>query len=198
MNIFEYKIKKMKKIILSTLVLLVTGSIIFISCKSKNDSTAITPTYKDDAGTGGNPNITNVTTTGTVATTSTAYQNSSMSGVGSGNNWSSVGCSGQSCITVTNGGTGTSITICFSAPPTAGTYQFVNSQSALAGTTGKAFMTVNNPTGQPTSSVWYSVAGSVVVALSGTNITASFNNIACLQASSAFPTVTVSGQVGCL
>jgi len=199
MNIFEYKIKKMKKIILSALSVLILGSIIFISCKSKNDSKAITPTYKEDAGTGGNPSITNVTTTGTVATTSTAYQNSSMTNVGSGGTWSSVGCSGQSCITVNNSSTNTSITICFSAPPAAGTYQLVNSQSALAGTTGKAFMTVTNPTGQPTGSVWYSVAGSVVVGpITGTGITATFNNIACLQASSAFPTVTISGQVGCL
>lgn len=187
----------MKKIILSTLAVLVLGSIIFISCKSKNSSNAITPTYKEEGGTGGNPSITNVTTTGTVATTATAYQNSSMANVGLGGTWSSVGCSGQTCLTVNNSSTGTSISICFSSPPTAGTYQLVSSSAALSGG-GKAFMTVNNPTGQPTGSTWYSAAGSVVVTISGTSITGTFSNIACLQAGSAFPTVTVSGQVGCL
>ncbi len=189
----------MKKIILSTLSILAIGSIIFISCKSKNDNSAIKPTYKEEGGTGGNPSITNVTTTGTVATTSTAYQNSSMTNVGLGGTWSSVGCSGQTCITVNNSSIGTSITLCFSAPPTAGTYALVSSQSALTGTTGKAFMTVTNPTGQPTGSIWYSASGSVLVTVStGGAITATFSSIACLQASSAFPTVTISGQVGCL
>lgn len=52
----------MKKIILSALSVLIIGSIVFISCKKKNDDTAITPTYKTDSpsGTGANPNITNV------------------------------------------------------------------------------------------------------------------------------------------
>lgn len=189
----------MRKFILSALSVLVIGSIIFISCKSKNDSSAITPTYKEEGGTGGNPSITNVTTTGTVATTATAYQNSSMTNVGLGGTWSSVGCSGQSCITVTNSSLGTSITLCFSAPPTAGSYVLVSTQAALTGTTGKAFMTVNNPTSQPTGTSWYSVGGSVTVTVSGGGaVTATFTNIGCLQSGSAFPTVTVSGQVGCL
>lgn len=187
----------MKKLILSTLSILALGSIIFISCKSKNDSSAITPQYKEEGGTGGNPSITNVTTTGTVATTATAYQNSSMTNVGLGGTWSSVGCSGQTCLTVNNTSTGTTISVCFSSPPAAGTYQLVNSSAGLAGG-GKAFMTVTNPTGQPTNTTWYSAAGSIVVTISGTSITGTFSNIACLQAGSAFPTVTVSGQVGCL
>jgi hypothetical protein len=37
----------MKKIILSALSVIVIGSIIFISCKPKNDNDAITPTYAD-------------------------------------------------------------------------------------------------------------------------------------------------------
>jgi len=187
----------MKKLILSTFAIAILGSIIFISCKSKNSNDSITPTYKDEGGTGGNPNITNVTTTGTVATTATAYQNSSMTNVGLGGTWSSVGCSGQNCLTVNNTSTGTNISICFSSPPTAGTYQLVSSSAALSGG-GKAFMTVTNPTGQPTGSTWYSAAGSVVITISGSSITGTFSNIACLQSGSAFPTVTVSGQVGCL
>ena len=189
----------MKKIILSTLTVLALGSIIFISCKSKNDSNAVTPKYKDEAGTGGNPNITNVTTTGTVATTSSPNQNSSMTAIGTGGTWSSVGCSGLSCLNISNSSLGTSATLCFSAPPTAGTYALVSSTSALTGTTGKACLTLTNPTGQPTGTSWYSAGGSVVVTVSGSGaITATFNNIACLQSGSAFPTVTASGQVGCL
>ena len=186
----------MKKIILSTLAILLLGSIIFLSCKSKNDSNAITPTYKEEAGTGGNPHITKVTTTGTVATTSTAFQNSSMTGVGTGGTWASVGCSGATCLSITNSSSNTTISLCFSSPPTAGTYQLVSTQSALAA--GKALLTVTNPTGQPTGSIWYSAAGSVVVSSAGTSITGTFANIACLQSGSMFPTVTVSGQVGCL
>ena len=83
----------MKKIILSAFSLLVLGSIIFISCKSKNDSDAITPTYKDEAssGTGANPNITNVTTTGSIVIAPT-QQNSSLAGIGTVGVWSNINC----------------------------------------------------------------------------------------------------------
>lgn len=186
----------MKKIILSLFSVLVIGCLVFISCKSKNDADAITPTYKEEAGTGGNPNITNVTTTGTVSTTSGAFQDSQMSGIGVGGSWSSVGCSGQPCITVSNSSLGTNVTVCFSTAPTAGTYQLVSSSSQLG--PGKAFLTINNPTGQPTGTTWYSSGGTVVVTVNAPSITASFNSVACLQSGTNFPVVTVSGQVGCL
>ncbi len=186
----------MKKIILSAFSILVIGCLVFISCKSKNDADAITPTYKEEAGTGGNPNITNVTTTGTVSTTSGAFQDSQMTGIGVGGSWSSVGCSGQSCITVNNTGLGSSVTICFSTAPTAGTYQLVSSTTQLG--PNKAVLSINNPSGQPTGTTWYSVGGSVVVTVNAPSITASFNNVDCLQAGTNFPVVTVSGQVGCL
>ena len=186
----------MKKIILSTFSVLVIGCLVFISCKSKNDADAITPTYKGEAGTGGNPNITNVTTTGTVSTTSGAYQDSQMSGIGVGGSWSSVGCSGQACLTVSNSSLGSNVTVCFSSAPTAGTYQLVSSTSQLG--PGKAVLTVSNPTGQPTGTTWYSAGGTVVVTINAPSITAAFNNVACIQAGTNFPVVTVSGQVGCL
>lgn len=192
----------MKKIILSAISALVIGSIIFISCKPKNDNDAITPTYKDEAtGTGGNPNITNVTTTGTVSTTSTAMQNSQLTGIGVIGVWSSVNCSNPAptCLTTSNSSLGTTITICFSTAPTAGTYQLVSSSSLLG--PGKAFMTVQNPPQQPTGSTWYSASGSVNVTVAtapATGINASFTNVSCLQSGSNFPVVTVDGQVGCL
>lgn len=187
----------MKKLILSALSIIVIGSIIFISCKPKNDSSAITPTYKDEAssGTGNNPNITNVTTTGTIATTST-QQNSSINNVGDVT-WYSSGCTaGQTCLTNVNNSTATTITVCFSAPPTAGNYQLVNSNGLL--TTGKAFMTVSNPPSQDANSVWYSASGNVTVTISGTGaITATFSNIACFKTVGSFYSVTVDGKVSC-
>ncbi len=188
----------MKKIILSALSIFVVGSILFISCKSKNDNDAITPTYKDEAssGTGNNPNITNVTTTGTVATTST-QQNSSITNVGDAT-WFSSGCqTGQTCLTNVNNSTSTTISLCFFTPPTAGTYQLVGTSGQLA--PGKAFMTITNPPSQDAGSTWYSSGGgSVTVTISGTSITASFTNIACYKAPGTFYSVTVTGQVGCL
>jgi hypothetical protein len=191
----------MKKIILSAFSILVIASIVFISCKSKNDSDAITPTYKDEAptGTGNNPNITNVTTTGTIATTST-QQNSSMSSVGIGSAWTSYGCqAGQTCLTNINTSTSTTISVCFSGTITTGSYALVNQNTPL--TTGKAIMTVINPPSQDAGSVWYSSAGTVNVVVSpapATDIKATFSNIACYKTPGSFYSVTVSGQVGCL
>ena len=189
----------MKKIILSTLSIFVIGSIIFISCKPKNNDDAITPTYKDEAssGTGGNPNITNVTTTGTIATTST-QQNTTLSGIGTVGVWSNINCSTPAplCLVTSNSSLGTSISICFSTAPTAGTYQFVSSQGLLG--PGKAFMAITSPPGQDVGSVWNSDAGSVVVTVSGTGIKATFSNIQCKKTPGSFYAVTASGEVGCL
>lgn len=186
----------MKKIILSAFSVLAIGCLVFVSCKSKNDADAITPTYKEEGGTGGNPNITNVTTTGTVSTTSGAFQDSQMTGIGVGGSWASVGCSGLSYLEVTNSSLGTVVRIEFSSAPTAGSYQLVSSSSQLG--PGKALLIVTNPTGQPTGTVWYSAGGTVTVTVNAPSITASFNNIYCLQPGTNFPVVTVSGQVGCL
>lgn len=189
----------MKKIILSTLSIIALGSIIFVSCAKKTDDNAITPGYSADGkGTGANPNTTNVTTTGTIATTSAANQNSSMTGIGQGGVWTSINCSSPAplCLSSNNSSLGTTITICFATAPVAGTYQLVS--TAAANGPGKAFMTINNPTGQPTGTTWYSSGGTVTVTISGTSITASFNNITCFQAGSIFPSVAASGQVGCL
>ena len=187
----------MKKIILSALSIIALGSIVFISCGKKTDDNAITPTYSvDGGGTGANPNTTIVTTTGTIATTSAANQNSTMTGIGVGGVWTSVNCSGQVCLSSNNSSLGTTISICFATAPVAGTYQLVS--TAAANGAGKAFMTVSNPTSQPTGTTWYSSGGTVTVVVSGTSITASFNNVTCFQAGSIFPSVAVSGQVGCL
>ena len=188
----------MKKIILSSLSVIFIGSIIFISCKSKNDSDAITPTYKAEAssGTGNNPNITNVTTTGTIATTST-QQNSTIPDVGSGAAWTSSGCqAGQTCLVNNNTSTGTTIEVCFFSPPTNGTvYQLVSNGQLSA---GKAVMKVSNPPSQDAGSIWYSSAGNITITISGASITGTFSNIACYKTPGSFYSVVVTGQVGCL
>ncbi|MES2764167.1 MAG: hypothetical protein V4677_18260 [Bacteroidota bacterium] len=187
----------MKKIILSALSLVFIGSIIFISCKPKNDSEAITPTYKDEAssGTGNNPNITNVTTTGTIATTST-QQNSSITGINDvGSPYLNSPCqAGQTCISSYNTSTAATITVCFATPPTAGTYAFVNSSAGLG--PFKAFMTVTNPPGQDANSTWYSGGGSCTVS-TASGVEVSFSNIACYKTVGSFYSVTVSGKVLC-
>jgi hypothetical protein len=186
----------MKKIILSAFSVALIGTLVFISCKPKNDSSAITPTYKDEAtGTGANPATTQVTTTGTVATTSTANQNSALT-VG-GSSWNTPGCTpGQITLTGSNGSTNTTVTMYFSAPPTSGTYTTV---ATNAPTAGRVFIQVNNPPSQPTGSVWNSTAGlNVIVTVTGSQINASFSNVTCVQSGSSFPVVTISGNVGCI
>lgn len=190
----------MKKIILSALSAIIVGGIIFISCKPKNDSDAITPTYKDEApGTGNNPNITNVTTTGTLNTTST-QQNSSLSGIGSGGQWSYTGCqAGQTCFSISNASTGTDVQLCFSSAPTSGTYTLVG-PSALG--PGKATLQITSPPSQDAGTQWFSYAGGsvVVAAPTGTNTTpytCTFSNVACYQTQGSFYSVLASGQVGC-
>jgi hypothetical protein len=187
----------MKKIILSAITTLVVASFILISCKSKNDKDAITPKYKNESG-GGNPyyDPMNVTTTGTTAATGT-HQSSVMTDVGVGSEWLSSGCTATiTTLSNTNSSTGTIITISFLSTPTAGAYTLVSSQNQL--TAGKAFMTVYNPPGQDANTSWYSSGGTCNVAVNGTAITATFNNIACYQSANGFYSVTVSGQVGCL
>ncbi|MBK6983797.1 MAG: hypothetical protein IPH32_03095 [Bacteroidetes bacterium] len=187
----------MKKIILSALSVIVIGSIIFISCKPKNDNDAITPTYKDEAssGTGADPNITNVTTTGTIATTST-QQNSTIPNINAvGSPYLNSPCqTGQTCFSSYNTSTSTTITVCFSAPPTAGPYTLVNSSGLLG--PGKALITVTNPPSQDANSVWTSGGGTVNVS-TASGVEVSFSNIACYRSIGSFYTVTISGKVLC-
>jgi len=188
---------KMKKLILAALAVVLTASTVFISCKSKNSSSAIAPKYKEDAGgTGGNPNTTQVTTTGNVSTTSSANQDSYLN-VG-GSTWSTPGCTpGQTTLTGSNGSTNTTVTMFFSAPPTNGTYTTVASMGALAA--GKVFIQVSNPPSQPLGSIWNSTAAyNVVVTVTGSSISASFTDIPCTQSGISFPIVTINGNVGCI
>lgn len=188
----------MKKIVLSAIAILITASFILISCKSKNDKDAITPTYKNEVGHGGNPyyDPNNVTTTGTTVATGN-HQSTTMTNVGLGSDWLSSGCDSTAVtLSNTNSSTGTVISIKFTVPPVPGVYSLVSSQMQLA--SGKALMTVYNPPGQDAGTTWYSQGGTCTVSSNGTAITATFNNIVCYQTTNGFYSVTVSGQVGCL
>ncbi len=188
----------MKKIILSICSIVAIGGIVFMSCTKKNDDAAITPGYsKDGLGTGANPNTTIVTTTGTIATTSTANQNSSFLGIGQNASWSSVGCvTGQTCLVVTNSSIGANVSVCFNGPVAAGTYALVSNPSSIP--VGSACLKIENPSSQPTGTIWYSASGSVVVTEPTIGkFTATFSSIACFQSGSTFPQVTASGQAAC-
>jgi hypothetical protein len=87
------------------------------------------------------------------------------------------------------------VTVEFTSAPTQGTYTLVS--TAAANGPGKAFMTITNPTGQPTGTNWFSSGGTVTVTVTGTGVTVAFLSIACFQSGSVFPSVTASGQVAC-
>ncbi len=184
----------MKKIIFTTLSLIFALCVVFVSCKSKNNSEAITPGWTT---TGQSPaTATLVTTTGTINTTSSA-QNSAMTGVGVGSFWSSQGCSGASCISVNNSNLGTVVQLCFATGTiTPGSYTIVDQNTSLVG--NNVHLTCTSPSGQVTGSVWYGQSGVVTVSSNATAITGNYNNIPCKKSGTNFPIVTLSGQVGCL
>ena len=144
-----------------------------------------------------NNNTTPVNATGPSLNSSNTNANSTLNGVGTGAAWTSSGCQvGITCLTSINTINNTTVTVCFSALPSQGVYQFVSSSALLA--PGKAFMTVINPPSQPSGSVWYSAAGTTTVYVSAAAITSSFTNIPCLSNPVPLDTVNVSGMVGCL
>lgn len=183
----------MKKILLSSLVVLaLSTTIIVVSCKDKNNNN-ITPTYRNQStGTGANPCLNCVTVTGTSTPQTPATENSSLYTGGSG--WSYNACS-----TTPNAMTGfngpTQVQIVFGGGLSAGTYAFTSGIP----TAGQARMTVYNAPGQPEGIVWYSKSGTVTTATTtGGGYTASYSGIGCVQHDYLFPMVTVSGTLICI
>ena len=140
----------MKKIFLSSLLILGATALIIVSCKDKNNNN-ITPTYKTQSGgTGANPNINNVTVTGTLVATHPATDNSSLFTGGSG--WSYNSCA-TSPNTLTGFNGSTQVQILFGGGTiTSATYAFTSGIP----TAGQARMTVSNAPGQPDGITWYS------------------------------------------
>jgi hypothetical protein len=183
----------MKKIFLSSLVVLgLSATIIIVSCKDKNNNN-ITPTYRNQStGTGANPCLNCVTVTGTTTEQSIATQNSSLFTGGSG--WSY-----NACATTPNSMTGfngsTQVQILFGGAGLGiGTYAFTSGIP----TSGQARMTVYNAPGQPEGITWYSKSGTVSTnTTTGGGYTASYSGIGCVQQNYLFPMVTVSGTLIC-
>lgn len=144
-----------------------------------------------------NKKTTPVNAPGPSLNTNNVSANSTLNNVGIGAAWTSYGCQvGQTCLTTVNTTNNTTVTVCFSATPSQGVYQFVSSSALLA--PGKAFMTVFNPPSQQSGSVWYSTSGTTTVNISSGAISSFFTNIPCLSNPVPLDTVSVSGMVGCL
>ena len=169
---------------------IITSALIF-SCAKKKDNGAITPTYKEEAtGTGGNPNVGNQTVTGTNTVTNPATQNSQLQVGGSG--WSNPTCSSTFSTTLKGINGAIDITLTFAFPPTTGSYAIAASPNASS-----CSMVVSNAPNQPAGIVWYGKTGSVAVTTTSNGISASFTGILCTQQNFNFPTVGVSGSLGC-
>ena len=201
----------MKKFLYPSLLAVVASTLFFAyGCNDKNNpnnKNAIQGTYKEEStGTAANPNIGVVTVTGTSTLTNPATQNTSIQVAGAG--WSYDGCVnntiliGTSALTAHNGSTQVNIVFGSQAiVPTAPTVQY----TLTAGTpsAGQAKMTISNAPGQPDGIVWYSKSGLLTVTTvtssvgGGSQTTASFNNVQCLQYSFLFPVVTASGAMVC-
>ncbi len=169
---------------------IISASLIF-SCAKKKADDRIQPTYKEDAtGTGGNPNVGNQTVTGTATLTNPATQNSSLLVGGAG--WSNPTCSSTNSITLKGLNGSIDVTLNFLFPPTTGTYAIAASPNA-----NSCSMIINNAPNQPSGIVWYGKTGSVAVNTTSNSIQASFTGILCTQQNFNFPTVGVSGNLGC-
>lgn len=184
----------MKKVLVSSFLVLGLTALIIVSCKEKNNNN-ITPTYKTQSGgTGANPNINVVTVTGTTQVTHPATENSSILVGGSG--WTNEGCTaGMNVLTGYNGAT--QVQIIFGGGPiplTTTNYAFTSGIP----TAGQARMTIANAPGQPEGIVWYSKSGSVTTNSTSTGgRTASYSGISCVQLNYLFPVVGATGTLVC-
>lgn len=181
----------MKKYVFIFSGFLALSTLVFLSCDKKNDNGAISPTYKEEAsGTAGNPNVGNVTVTGTSTITNPASQNSSLLVGGSG--WSNPTCSSTGSLQLKGINGDIQVTLTFVTAPTTGTYQIAASPGF-----GSCAMTVVNAPNQPSGIVWYGKTGAVTVNSTTASINASFSGVQCVQQNFNFPAVSVSGNIGC-
>jgi hypothetical protein len=165
--------------------------LIMASCRKKDDSGATKPGFKEESGTGSNPIKENPTVTGTSTSTNPATQNSSIFTGGAG--WSNPTCSSLGNVTLVGINGIVNVTLNFLTAPVTGTYQIASSPGPTA-----CSLLVNNAPNQPAGIVWYGKSGNVVVSTStNSSVKAVINNAVCTQASFNFPTVLVTGTVGC-
>lgn len=183
----------MKKYVFTLSAGIVLVSMILLSCEKKKSSDAYTPTYKEEAtGTAGNPNVNNVTVTGSVTTTNPATDNTSLFVGGSG--WSNPTCGSTGSLTLKGLNGSVDVTINFASIPALGTTTYIVSSSPGF---NACAMTVVNAPNQPAGIAWYGKAGTVSVQTTTSSINASFSGVQCVQQSFNFPQVSVSGNIGC-
>ena len=181
----------MKKYFLALSSLTLFLSLFLLSCEKK-DNSGISPSYKEEQGTGGNPFPNNPTVTGTSTLSNPATQNSSLLVGGTG--WSNPTCASTFTTTLQGINGSIVVTLSFFAPPSTGTLAI----AAAPTQTQLCSMSAANVPNQPSGIVWYAQSGlvSVVTSTSGA-VSAAFSGIVCTQQTFNFPTVTLSGQLGC-
>jgi hypothetical protein len=163
---------------------------LFLACEKKEPSKGITPDYKQNSGTGGNPNQNNPTVTGTTTLTNPATENTSLLVGGTG--WSNPTCPSTNSLALKGINGDTQVTLNFASAISSGTYNV----GALA-SGSICMLTVVNAPGQPVGVSWKGNNGKVYVNISGTSINATFNSIQCTQPQFIYPAVSVSGTLSC-
>ena len=180
----------MKKIIITIISTLFTITLILFSC-TKKEITGITPDYKENAGTAGNPNVNNPTVTGGTLAINTATQNSSLY-VG-GASWINPTCGSTNSLTIKGINGNINVSLTFASSPITGTYTL----GTVAGS-GICSLTIIDAPNQPAGVVWVAKTGTISVTTSSLSINASFSSIKCSQETFSLTQVTVSGTLGCL
>ncbi len=161
-----------------------------LACEKKEPFNGVTPDYKENAGTGGNPNQNNPTVTGTTTLSNPATENSSLIVGGSG--WSNPTCPSTNSLALKGINGETQVTLSFAGTITSGTFAV----GAVASSSVCALSVVNAPN-QPTGITWIGKGGQVTVNIAGTSINATFNSIQCTQPTFIYPVVSVSGTLSC-
>lgn len=169
---------------------LIFSSLLLLACEKKDPSTGITPDYKQNSGTGGNPNQNNPTVTGTTTLTNPATENSSLLVGGSG--WSNPTCPSTNSLALKGINGETQVTLSFASTIKTGTFLVgtVTSASVCA-------LTIVNAPNQPVGVSWIGNGGQVVVNITGTSINATFTSIQCTQPTFIYPVVSASGTLSC-
>lgn len=185
----------MKKVVVSVLALSMISGFVFLACTKKNDDKAIAPGYKSETGTGGNPNVGNITSTTGTNPNNNLPTNNSLTTVG-GAGWTFTSCGSGTVVSATSivAQKGSEIvTLNFLVPPTTGVYNVSSSVGA-----NNVVVTIQNANSQPAGITWYGSGGTVSVITSSNSINATFNNVVCKQANIANPIVNLQGTMGCI
>jgi hypothetical protein len=170
------------------LVLLFTS--LLMACEKKEPFNGISPDYKENAGTGGNPNQNNPTVTGTTTLSNPATENTSLIVGGSG--WSNPTCPSTNSLALKGINGETQVTLSFAGTITSDTFNI----ASVPGPKMCALSVLNAPN-QPAGITWVGKNGKVIVNITNTAINATFSGIQCTQPTFIYPVVSVSGTLSC-